>query len=151
GVNTGDLLGKAPPRARAWDRPPSIATTGAPAPPTTGPGAETRPGMKKGRVISVRGKDVFVDVGGRTQGVLPINQFDAPPALGTEVEVHIEGYDPDGFLLLTREGAAVEADWDSVAVGMIVEVRVTGTNKGGLAVDVNGIRGFLPVSQIDLY
>jgi small subunit ribosomal protein S1 len=107
--------------------------------------------MKRGRVISVRGKDVFVDVGGRTQGVLPVNQFQEPPAVGTDVEVHIEGYDPDGFLLLTREGAAVEADWDSVSVGMLVEARVTGTNKGGLAVDVNGIRGFLPVSQIDLY
>jgi small subunit ribosomal protein S1 len=38
-----------------------------------------------------------------------------------------------------------------VAVGMIVEARVTETNKGGLAVDVNGIRGFMPISQIDLY
>src|SRR5439155_1977419 len=35
--------------------------------------------------------------------------------------------------------------------GMIVEARVTATNKGGLAVDVNGIRGFMPISQIDLY
>jgi ribosomal protein S1 len=109
-------------------------------------------GPRKGRVISVRGKDVFVDVGGRTQGVLPILQFeDGPPAIGTEVDVHIEGYDPDGFLILTRQGAAVEADWSSVATGMIVEARVTATNKGGLAVDVNGIRGFMPVSQIDLY
>jgi small subunit ribosomal protein S1 len=109
-------------------------------------------GPRKGKVISIRGKDVFVDVGGRTQGVLPIMQFEeGPPAIGTEVEVSIEGYDPDGFLLLTRKGAVVEADWSSVAVGMVVEARVTGTNKGGLSVDVNGIRGFLPVSQIDLY
>src|SRR5262245_14828040 len=79
------------------------------------------PGPRIGKVMSVRGKDVFVDVGGRTQGVLPVNQFpDGPPAPGTEVEVSIEGYDPDGFLLLTRKGAAVEADWDSVAEGMTV-------------------------------
>src|SRR6185295_7706803 len=39
----------------------------------------------------------------------------------------------------------------SVAVGMTVEARVTATNKGGLSVDVNGIRGFMPISQIDLY
>jgi small subunit ribosomal protein S1 len=109
-------------------------------------------GPRKGRVISVRGKDVFLDVGGRTQGVLPVMQFEeGPPAVGTEVEVHIEGYDPDGFLLLSRQGAAVEADWSSVATGMLVEARVTATNKGGLSVDVNGIRGFMPVSQIDLY
>src|SRR5262249_8677318 len=109
-------------------------------------------GPKKGKVISIRGKDVFVDVGGRTQGVLPILQFeDGPPAIGTEVEVSIEGYDPDGFLLLTRKGAVVEADWSSVAPGLVVEARVPGTNKGGLSVDVNGIRGFLPVSQIELF
>src|SRR6202011_3141712 len=57
----------------------------------------------------------------------------------------------NGLLLLSRKGAAVEADWSSVAAGMIVEGRVTATNKGGLSVDVNGIRGFMPISQIDLY
>ncbi len=116
------------------------------------PGAA--PGRKKGRVLSVRGGDVFVEVpGGRTQGVLPLQQFpDGPPAPGTEVEVDIEGYDDaNGLLLLTRKGAAVEADWSSVAPGMIVEARVTGTNKGGLSVDINGIRGFMPISQLELF
>jgi small subunit ribosomal protein S1 len=111
-------------------------------------------GRKKGRVLRVHGADVFVDVpGGRSQGVLPIDQFpDGPPAPGTEVEVNIEGYDnANGLLLLTREGAAVQADWSTVAPNMIVEARVTATNKGGLEVDVNGIRGFMPISQIDLY
>src|SRR5690348_5029802 len=81
-------------------------------------------GRKKGRVLSVRGPDVFVDVpGGRSQGVLPVTQFpDGPPAPGTEVEVHIEGYDgANGLLLLSRQGAAVQADWSTVAAGMIVE------------------------------
>jgi small subunit ribosomal protein S1 len=109
-------------------------------------------GPKKGQIIRIHGQDVFVDIGGRTQGVLPILQFeDGPPAIGTELDVNIEGYDPDGVLILTRRGAVIEADWDSVAEGMLVEGRVTGTNKGGLTVDVNGIRGFMPVSQIDLY
>src|SRR5207237_10759356 len=103
------------------------------------------PGPRKGKVISIRGKDVFVDVGGRTQGVLPALQFEeGPPHIGDEVEVTIEGYDPDGFLLLTRKGAVMVADWDSVTVGMVVEARVTATNKGGLQVEVNGIRGFMP-------
>src|SRR5438034_1553331 len=109
---------------------------------------------KKGRVLAIHGPDVFVDVpGGRSQGVLPAGQFpDGPPAVGAEVEFHIEGYDAaNGLLLLARQGAAQTADWSSVAVGMIVEARVTETNKGGLAVDVNGIRGFMPISQIDLY
>jgi ribosomal protein S1 len=42
-------------------------------------------------------------------------------------------------------------DWSSVTQGMVVEGRVTAVNKGGLSVEVNGIRGFMPISQIDLY
>ncbi len=111
------------------------------------------PGPKKGRIHSVRGHDVFVDVpGGRSQGVLTTDQFpEGVPAVGSEVEFHIEGYDhANGLLILNREGAAQHADWSTVAVNMIVEARVTGTNKGGLEVDVNGIRGFLPISQLEL-
>lgn len=111
-------------------------------------------GRKKARVLAVRGSDVFVDVpGGRSQGVLSVAQFpEGVPAVGTEVDISIEGYDAaNGLLIVTRRGAVVEADWSSIAEGMIVEARVTETNKGGLAVDVNGIRGFLPISQIDLY
>jgi small subunit ribosomal protein S1 len=112
------------------------------------------PGPKKGRVIQVHGPDVFVEVpGGRSQGVLSLAQFpEGPPAIGTEVEVTFEGFDAaNGLQILSRKGAAQEADWSTVAVGMTVEARVTATNKGGLSVDVNGIRGFMPISQIDLY
>src|SRR5262249_30554787 len=115
-------------------------------------GSET--GKKSARVIRVHGPDIFCDVpGGRSGGVLPLLQFpEGPPAVGAEIEVTIEGYDADnGLLVLSRKGAAVQADWSSVAVGMTVEARVTGVNKGGLSVDVNGIRGFMPISQIDLY
>ncbi len=111
-------------------------------------------GRKMAKVLSIHGADVFLDVpGGRSQGVLPVLQFpEGPPAVGTEVEVSIEGYDhANGLLLLSRKGAAQHVDWASVAVGLIVEGRVTGTNKGGLSVEVNGIRGFMPISQIDLY
>jgi len=118
------------------------------------PAPSQEPGKKKAKVIAVHGADVFLDVpGGRSQGVLPLLQFaDGPPAVGTEVEVSIEGYDPaNGLLILSRKGAAIQADWSSIAADMIVEARVTATNKGGLSVDVNGIRGFMPISQIDLY
>lgn len=111
-------------------------------------------GRKKGKVVAIHGEDVFVEVpGGRGQGLMPLAQFpEGIPDTGTEVEVHIEGYDQaNGLLLLSRLGAAVHVDWSSVAYGMTVEARVTGTNKGGLSVDVNGIRGFMPISQIDLY
>jgi len=118
------------------------------------PGKGTEQGPKKGKVFRIHGADVFIDLpGGRTQGVLPLDQFpEGAPALGTEVEVRIEGFDSaNGVLLLARKGAAVEADWSSVTAGMIVEARVTAVNKGGLEVNVDGIRGFMPVSQIELY
>jgi small subunit ribosomal protein S1 len=109
---------------------------------------------KVGRVLAIHGADVFIDVpGGRGQGVLPLEQFDGQtPAIGTEVEFEIKGYDgANGLLILTRRGAAQHADWSTLTVGMVVEARVTESNRGGLAVEVNGIRGFMPISQIDLY
>jgi small subunit ribosomal protein S1 len=112
---------------------------------------------KKGRVIAIHGKDVFIEVpGGRSQGVLPLEQFEGvSPKIGTEVEFEIERYDgANGLLVLTREGSAqTVTDWSSVALHMIVEARVTGTNKNktGLTIEVNGIKGFLPASQLDLY
>jgi len=111
-------------------------------------------GRKQGKVITVHGQDVFIEVpGGRSQGVLPILQFpEGSPKPGTTVEVSIEGYDrANGLLILTRLGEAVVADWSSIAEGMTVDARVLETNKGGLSVDINGIRGFMPISQIDLY
>lgn len=135
GMNATDLYGDLSARARR-------------APATAGQG------KKKGKILSVHGADVFIDVpGGRSQGYLPITQFpEGVPALGTEVEIEIEGYDgANGLLILSRQGAAVHANWSTVAEGMIVEARVLSTNKGGLSVDVNGIQGFMPISQIDFY
>lgn len=120
--------------------------------------AATVPGQrKKGRIVGVHGKDVFVEVpGGRSQGVLPIQQFEGKtPHIGDEVEFDIERYDSaNGLLLLTREGSTqVITDWSSVTYGMIVEAKVTGTNKNksGLLVEVNGIKAFMPISQADMY
>ena len=82
----------------------------------------------------------------------PCNFPEGVPPLGTQVDVRIDHYDSaNGLLVLSRQGALAQVNWSSVAEGMVVEARVTGVNQGGLAVDVNGIRGFLPISQIDLY
>jgi len=111
-------------------------------------------GRKQGKVLSIHGQDVFVEVpGGRSQGILALEQFpDGRPKPGDMVDISIEGYDAaNGNLILSRRGAAVTADWSTVAEGMTVEARVIETNKGGLAVDVNGLRGFMPISQIDMY
>jgi small subunit ribosomal protein S1 len=119
-------------------------------------GAPSDTGPKKGRVVAWHDDDVFVDVGGRSQGVVPRAHFpDYPngrPPINTEVEVVIHGYDREnGLLLCGRVGHVETVDWSTVAVGKVVEARVTGIIKGGLEVVVNGIRGFLPASQLDLH
>lgn len=108
---------------------------------------------KKGTIIQIHGNDVFVEIpGGRSQGLIPLTQFDVEdrPQVGDVVECYVTGA-VEGMLTLSLEGAAEHADWSTVNEGMIVEARVLETNKGGLSVNVNGIRGFMPISQIDLY
>jgi small subunit ribosomal protein S1 len=115
-------------------------------------GQEATPGPRQGKVIAVRGKSVFIDLGAKSEGVVPVEQFeDKLPNPGEMIDVVVDRFDADeGILILSLKGAAVEASWENVHKGMIVEARVTKTNKGGLDVDVNGIRGFLPIGQIDI-
>lgn len=114
---------------------------------------EANSGRFMGTVLSIHGKDVFLDIPGRRhQGLLPYSAFDKPPVIGDQIEVGIEGFDSEnGVLRLNKDGSAQSVDWSSVKKGQTVEARVTGTNKGGLSVEVNGIRAFLPISQIDMY
>jgi len=111
-------------------------------------------GVRRGTVIDIHKDDIFVDMGGKSQGVLPATQFeDQPlPKIGDVVEVTIAGYDKaDGLLLLSRQGAVTAAMWQTLEEGQIVEGRVTGHNKGGLELDVNGIRAFMPISHVELF
>ena len=96
---------------------------------------------------------IFVDLGGKSEGILPVTDFEEGqlPAPGSSIEVAVERFDPEeGVQILRLKGAAIEADWSNLKRGVTVEARVTKTVKGGLEVDVDGIRGFLPISQIDL-
>jgi small subunit ribosomal protein S1 len=109
-------------------------------------------GVRRGRVVDIQGDDIFVDMGGKSQGLLPALQFeDEPlPSIGQMVEVTITGYDAsEGLLVLSRKGAVQAATWASLEEGMIVEGRVTGHNKGGLELVIDGIKAFMPISQID--
>jgi small subunit ribosomal protein S1 len=115
-------------------------------------GQEGKRGPRTGTVIGVRGKSVFVDLGGKSEGVIPVEQFQGQlPAPGSAIEVVVDRFDRDeGIQVLRLKGEAIDANWDNLRKGEIVEARVTKTIKGGLEVDVDGIRGFLPISQIDL-
>lgn len=111
-------------------------------------------GVKTGTVIDVDGDDVLVDLGGKSQGVLPLIQFEGQgvPHAGDTVEVTIQGYDrADGCLILSKIGAVLAADWGNLEEGHIVEGKVTGHNKGGLEIDLSGIRAFMPISQIEMF
>jgi small subunit ribosomal protein S1 len=116
------------------------------------PPPNSTPGLKRGRVLLVRNEYIFIDLGGKTQGALPREQFDEPPAVGSLVDVLIDRYDSrEGVLVLRLPTAAQSFDWDSLHEGMVIDVRATASNKGGLEVNVGGVRGFVPASQIDLY
>src|SRR4051794_2759924 len=120
--------------------------------PQGGRGQETRQGPQMGKVIAVRGKSVFIDLGAKSEGVVPVDQFAGNlPNPGDMIEVRVDHFDSaEGLLILSLKGAAVEANWENLRKGLIVEARVTKTNKGGLDVEVDGIRGFLPIGQIDI-
>ncbi|HEV3121107.1 MAG TPA: S1 RNA-binding domain-containing protein, partial [Isosphaeraceae bacterium] len=115
-------------------------------------GQEASAGAQKGKVVAVRGDTVFIDMGTKSEGVVPLEQFQGePPKPGQVIEVMVDRFDPEeGLLLLSLKGAAVEANWENLRKGLIVEAHATKSNKGGLEVVVDGIRGFLPVSQIDI-
>ncbi|MCH7527178.1 MAG: S1 RNA-binding domain-containing protein, partial [Planctomycetes bacterium] len=85
-------------------------------------------------------------------GVLPAKQLaDEPlPAIGDRLEVTVTGFDEDeGLLLLSRKDAVMAAAWETLQVGQNVEGVVTGHNKGGLEIKIDGIDAFIPISQID--
>jgi len=108
---------------------------------------------RRAKIVGIYENDVFIDLGGKSQGVVARSQFGKEEVLeiGSEVEVVIERYDADSGLLITsRDGAVREAHWDSLTVGTVVEGRITGMNKGGLEVNLNGIRGFMPASHVDV-
>lgn len=110
-------------------------------------------GIRKGRVAAIQDGDIFVDFGGKTQGILPVSQFEEEklPSEGDIIEFTVEGVDErDGLLILSRKGAVLQATWDNLQVGKAVEGRVTGLNKGGLEIDLSGIRAFMPVSHVEL-
>jgi len=106
-----------------------------------------------GHVIVVQREDVFVELGGREQGILPLGLFTEPPLAGAEVEVIVRRFNrEDGLYELSLPNVAASVgDWSQIAEGMVVEARVTGHNSGGLECDVNHLSGFIPISQISLY
>ena len=104
-------------------------------------------------IVKIHREDVFLSLGGRSEGVAPLKHFAQPPEPGTEVEVFVVQLNhEDGLYDLSIPGTSVDiSDWTDLAEGVIVEALVTGHNKGGLECEVNKIRGFIPASQVSLF
>jgi small subunit ribosomal protein S1 len=107
-----------------------------------------------GTVVGISDDDVFLEFGPKSQGVLPRTQFGKkePVEIGRRVDVVVEKVDPDsGLIQVNRKGAIQRATWTNLAVGNLVEGRATGLIKGGLEIDLKGIRAFMPGSQADIH
>ncbi|MCI0547203.1 MAG: 30S ribosomal protein S1 [Candidatus Rokubacteria bacterium] len=110
----------------------------------------------RGRVVEVRDSEVLVDIGYKSEGTIPIEEFRGGPvpAVGDEIEVYLEAKeDSEGLIVLSKDKADKIKVWDQVSrayeSGTPVDGRVIEVVKGGLSVDV-GVRAFLPGSQVDL-
>lgn len=108
------------------------------------------PTLTRGTIVAIHDDDVFVDVGGKSQGIIPLSQFgEDKPTIGQRMDFVVEGLLGDeGLLKLSREGAVAKATWDTLERGMIIEARVTGSNTGGLELKVAGQRAFMPASHV---
>ena len=111
-------------------------------------GREHRTGM----VVSVGATDVFVEFGPKELGVVEIAQFkDNPPTVGDQLEVAVQRFDSaESLYICALPGAVQKADWEMLEPGQVVEARVTGTNKGGLELEIANHRAFMPASQVDI-
>lgn len=107
---------------------------------------------REGTVIAVTADSIILDIGFKTEGVLPLTAFpaDKPPKPGDKVQVTVKGRDPEGYYELTRGKVERPTDWASLekafAEKSTIIGTVTGVVKGGLSVDV-GVRAFMPASR----
>jgi len=111
----------------------------------------------EGTVISMNKREVVVNIGYKSEGVVSLNEFRYNPELsiGDKVEVYVESQeDKKGQLLLSHKKARAMRSWDRVNAALendeIIKGFIKCRTKGGMIVDVFGIEAFLPGSQIDV-
>lgn len=108
--------------------------------------------ITKGRIVAIKPKEVLIDVGFKSEGIVPITQFNKEDLeLNKELDFFIDSIEDDaGIIALSREKAIRVQGWDKIVKnaqeGDLTEGRPTKKIKGGFLVDVMGIEGFLPAS-----
>ena len=112
----------------------------------------------EGTVISVDKKEVIVNIGYKSDGIIPASEFRYNPELkvGDKVEVYVENQeDKKGQLVLSHKKARLSKSWERVNAALeneeIIQGYIKCRTKGGMIVDVFGIEAFLPGSQIDVH
>ncbi|MFC2088117.1 30S ribosomal protein S1 [Calditrichota bacterium] len=110
-----------------------------------------------GKILDVTEKEVIIDIGFKSEGIMPIDEFDNTDDLkpGDKVEVFLESIeDLSGQLILSKRRADFVRVWESVVEkhekDEIIKGTITRRIKGGMVVNLNGVDAFLPGSQIDV-
>ena len=111
----------------------------------------------KGTIIEIRSKEIMVDIGYKSEGSVPINEFEdlqEELKVGDQVDVLIlQLEDRDGMVVLSHEQAIFKQNWDNIKAiceeGGRIKGRIKAAVKGGLIVNI-GVEAFLPSSQIDV-
>ena len=111
----------------------------------------------EGTVIAINKREVVVNIGYKSDGIIPVSEFRYNPELkvGDQVEVYIESQeDKKGQLVLSHKKARASKSWERVNQALenkeVVKGYIKCRTKGGMIVDVFGIEAFLPGSQIDV-
>lgn len=111
----------------------------------------------KGNVVSINDHGVSIDIGFKSEGLVPLTEFPNIDELkpGDEVEVFLENVESkDGQLILSRKRADYMRIWERITkaheTGEVLQGKITRRIKGGLVVDLMGLDAFLPGSQIDI-
>lgn len=114
--------------------------------------------VTEGTVISIDKKEVIVNIGYKSDGIIPASEFRYNPDLkiGDKVEVYVENQeDRKGQLVLSHKKARLTQSWDRVNEALdndeVIQGYIKSRTKGGMIVDVFGIEAFLPGSQIDVH
>lgn len=107
----------------------------------------------EGTVIAITGESVFLDIGYKTEGIIPLAEFQAtgdPVKAGDKISVSSKGRNPEGYYDLSRIRVERPKDWSSLEKAFADKVAIAGTVtavvKGGVSVDV-GMRAFMPASR----
>jgi small subunit ribosomal protein S1 len=107
----------------------------------------------KGRVIGINKRDAVIDIGYKSEGLIPLSEFgpDADIKVGDEVDVLLEAIeDENGMVVLSKNKAEKIAGWENIInnynEGDVIKGRATRKVKGGMMVDI-GVEAFLPASQ----